>query len=93
MAASGALSRIRRVVSHRLQSADSGRSAAGELTGQVDPERPLWPRQWIFPSAVKRTFAPDFLYVLIIIGDSTNTSSSASASFRPAVSNPSVDQP
>src|SRR5262249_17881396 len=67
---------------------DSGRSAAGGLTGQVDPERPLWPRQWIFPSAVKRTFAPDFLYVLIIIGDSTNTSSSASASFRPAVSNP-----
>ena len=84
---------LRREPLGRQACADAGRSAAGGLTGQVDPERPLWPRQWIFPSAVKRTFAPDFLYVLIIIGDSTNTSSSASASFRPAVSNPSVDQP
>ena len=37
----GVSSPIRRVVSHRLQSAETDRSPQGEVTGEIDPKQPI----------------------------------------------------
>jgi hypothetical protein len=78
-------------VRHRQPCAVTGRSRGYGSTGQIDPQETFVPRQRIVGPARKRSFVPDRRPCLR--QDHVSSSSSAFASFRSAVPNPSVNQP
>ena len=71
--------------------ADTGSSRRRPGTGRFDPQETFVPRQRVVGPARKRSFAPDRRPCLR--QDHVSSSSSALASFRSAVSKPSVNQP
>jgi hypothetical protein len=74
-----------------VESVDSGHSLDHHGTARFDPQETFVPRQRMVGPARKRSFAPDRRPCLR--QDHVSSSSSAFASFRSAVSKPSVNQP